>query len=92
MSTVMAGVQVLPNGKDMNTNGILPKLVEEIEESGLKFEVGPMETVIEGSMDEVMELLIKLQGKAVSLGSNEVITNIRLHYRPEGIDLSDKQH
>lgn len=91
MATVMAGIQVLPNGMDMNTGGILPKLVDVVDESGLNYRVGPMETVVEGSMDEVMELILKLQGEAIVEETEEVITNIKLHYRPGGVNIEDKQ-
>ncbi|MFA9556341.1 MTH1187 family thiamine-binding protein [Evansella sp. AB-rgal1] len=91
MATVMAGIQVLPNGKDMDTNGVLPKLIEVVDESGLDYKVGPMETVVEGSMDEVMELVIKLQGEAMTEQTEEVLTNIKLHYRPDGIKMDQKQ-
>ncbi len=86
----MAGVQVLPNGKDMNTNGMLTKLIEDIKESNVNYNVGPMETVIEGDMQEVMELIIKLQGKAVNLGAEEVITNVKFHYCPKGVNIGEK--
>ncbi|MDG5787481.1 thiamine-binding protein [Evansella sp. AB-P1] len=91
MTTVMAGLQVLPNGKDMNTDGVLPGLVKTIKESGLNYEIGPMETVVEGNMEEVMELIIQLQGEAMNEeGTEEVLTNIKLHYRPKGIGIKDK--
>lgn len=91
MTTVMAGFQVLPNGKDMDTNGILPHIVNVIEDSGLKHEVGPMETVVEGSMADVLTLLEKTQKIAIEDGATEVITNVKLHYRPEGISIDNKE-
>ncbi|UTR12308.1 MULTISPECIES: thiamine-binding protein [Evansella] len=92
MATVMAGLQVLPNGKDMDTDGILPHVVKVIKDSGLKYEVGPMETVVEGSMEDVMELVTKLQGETANQdGIEEVITNIKLHYRPDGVSMEDKK-
>ena len=43
MATVTAGFQVLPNGKDMDTDGVIPKIIEVVKESGLNYHVGPME-------------------------------------------------
>ena len=88
----MAGLQVLPNGKDMDTDGILPHIVKIIKDSGLKHDVGPMETVVEGSMEEVMELITKLQKETINQdGIEEVITNIKLHYRPDGVSIENKE-
>jgi uncharacterized protein YqgV (UPF0045/DUF77 family) len=47
MATVTAGFQLLPDGKDMNTNGIIPEVIELVKNSGLKYNIGPMETVKE---------------------------------------------
>ena len=92
MATFMAGLQVLPNGKDMDTDGILPHIVKIIKDSGLKHDVGPMETVVEGSMEEVMELITKLQKETINQdGIEEVITNIKLHYRPDGVSIENKE-
>ncbi|UCZ53130.1 thiamine-binding protein [Bacillus shivajii] len=91
MATVMAGFQVLPNGKDMDTNGILPNVVKVVENSGLKHEVGPMETVVEGSTADVFTLLEKVQQVAVEEGASEVITNVKMHYCPEGLKIEDKK-
>lgn len=90
MATVTAGFQVLPNGKDVNTDGVIPKIIEVVKDSGLKYDVGPMETVIEGTMDEVFSLIKQAQQVGIDEGASEVLTNIKIHYKPNGVSIKEK--
>ncbi|MDT8862169.1 thiamine-binding protein [Alkalihalobacillus sp. MEB130] len=90
MSTVTAGFQILPNGKDMHTDGVIPEVLNLVKESGLEFYIGPMETVIEGDLNEVLEIIKKAQHVGTEAGASECITNIKLHYKPSGIEIEDK--
>ncbi|MBP3950080.1 thiamine-binding protein [Bacillus suaedae] len=90
MATVTAGIQVLPNGKDMNTDGMIPEIVDLVKESGLKYHIGPMETVVEGRLPEVFELIEHAQQVSIQTGATEVMSNIKIHYRPDGVEINDK--
>ncbi|SEN36993.1 Uncharacterized conserved protein YqgV, UPF0045/DUF77 family [Mesobacillus persicus] len=89
-ATVTAGFQVLPDGKDMNTDGMIPEVIEVVKDSGLKYEIGPMETVVEGNLHEVFELIEKAQRVGINTGADECITNIKIHYKPNGVAIEDK--
>ncbi|WP_368503485.1 MTH1187 family thiamine-binding protein [Alkalihalophilus sp. As8PL] len=90
MATVTAGFQVLPNGKDMKTDGVIPKIVEVVQNSGLAYHVGPMETVIEGDIDDVLSVIKTAQQVGIDEGAQEVLTNIKLHYREDGVSIKEK--
>ncbi|MDV2686366.1 MTH1187 family thiamine-binding protein [Alkalihalophilus lindianensis] len=90
MATVTAGFQVLPNGKDMKTDGVIPKIVEVVQNSGLTYHVGPMETVIEGDIDDVLSVIKTAQQVGIDEGAQEVLTNIKLHYREDGVSIKEK--
>ncbi|WP_035425263.1 thiamine-binding protein [Halalkalibacterium ligniniphilum] len=81
----------MPNGKDMDTHGMIPQVIDVVKESGLTYEVGPMETVVEGQMDEVLAVIKKAQQVGIDAGAQEVMTNIKIHYRPEGVSIINKQ-
>lgn len=72
-------IQLLPHhpGNDEKYSYI-SKTIEIIENSGLTHFIGPMETTIEGSMDELFNLVKKLNGYLADEGCDEVITNIKL--------------
>ncbi|WP_078392527.1 thiamine-binding protein [Shouchella patagoniensis] len=90
MATVLAGIQLMPNNKDDHTDGTVGKILEVIEQSGLRHQVGPLETVVEGDFDSVMTVLRNAHRKAVDAGAEEIMTNVKMHYRTAGVSLEDK--
>ncbi|MBD1379783.1 thiamine-binding protein [Metabacillus arenae] len=90
MATVTAGIQVLPNGQDVDTYGVIPRIIDSVKDSGLKYKIGPMETVVEGELDEILHLVKELQLVGINLGASEVMSNIKLHYKPDGVTIEDK--
>lgn len=63
--------------------------IEIIEESGLTHFVGPMETTIEGSIDELMNLVKKLNRHLENEGCNQVTSNIKLIQSNEPIKIKE---
>ena len=61
-----------------------------IEESGLTYEVGPMETTIEGELDELMEIVKKAQYVCVKEGATRVISMVKIDFKPEGVTIDEK--
>ena len=56
-----------------------------IQSTGLRCEVGPFETTIEGeSYDKLMEIAAECQRVAVRAGAPKVSAYIKVVYRPEG--------
>ncbi|MFC7785156.1 MULTISPECIES: thiamine-binding protein [unclassified Rossellomorea] len=91
MPTLTVGFQTMPNGKDVDTNGIIPKMIEVVKESGLTYEVGPMETVVEGEYDKIMSVIKESQEVGIQHGATEVFTNIKMHYKSDGVSIADKK-
>jgi uncharacterized protein YqgV (UPF0045/DUF77 family) len=66
--TVNVGVQVLPLVEDVYH--VVDKAIEVIQASGVKYEVGPLETTLEGDdLDELIEVA-KAAHRACFAGSN----------------------
>lgn len=84
MATVTAGFQVMPNGKDVNTDGVIPEMIKVVKNSGLEYDIGPMETVVEGDFDEVLRVIKSAQQVGINMGADEVMTTIKMHYKPDG--------
>ena len=86
-------IQVLPQ---TNNDDELCRMVDEviayIAATGLKYEVGPFETTIEGdSYDELMEIAKECQKVAIRAGAPKVSAYIKAVYRPEGDILTIEQ-
>ncbi len=79
-------IQVLPQvGSDEEVCRIVDEVIACIKNIGLRYEVGPLETVIEGeNFDQLMELAAECQKTAVRAGAPKVISYIKVIYKPEG--------
>ena len=74
--TVNVSVQVLPLVEDVYP--IVDRAIEVISSSGVKFEVGPMETVMEGPLDELMEIAKAAHLACFHAGAERVVTIIKV--------------
>lgn len=90
MSKINLSLQVIPNVADELVYPVVDKVIAMIEESGLTYEVGPMETSIEGELDELMEIVKKAQYVCVKEGATRVISMVKIDYKPEGVTINEK--
>ena len=79
-------IQVLPKVLEQEeTRRIVDEVIDYIKSTGLRYEVGPFETAIEGDdMDQLMDIAKECQKVAVRAGAPEVCTYIKVDYEPEG--------
>jgi len=57
---VIAEIKVIPVGVGTSLSRHIGKACEIIKESGLKYQLTPTATVIEGDMDEILELMKRI--------------------------------
>ena len=79
-------IQILPQVTDKDELvRIVDEVIDYIRSTGLRYEVGPFETAIEGDdMDQLMDIAKECQKVAVRAGAPEVCTYIKVDYEPEG--------
>lgn len=79
-------IQVLPAAEnDKELCRIVDEVIAYIASTGLRYEVGPFETTIEGeSYDQLMDIAKECQHVAVKAGAKKVSAYIKVVYRPEG--------
>jgi uncharacterized protein YqgV (UPF0045/DUF77 family) len=91
MTTINLGFQVLPKvADDVNPYDIVDRAIEVVQASGVKYEVGALETVMEGEMDHLIDIVKRAQQACIDAGAKEVMTHMRIHYRPEGVTMDEK--
>lgn len=76
-------IQVLPRSKEKGTYDLVDVAIEQIQKSGLKYQVCPFETVVEGRYDEVMALVKSIHEAVYAAGADEMITNIKIQTRKD---------
>ena len=86
--TVNVAVQVLPMVDDLFP--IVDQAIEAIAQSGVKYEVGPMETVMEGSLDKLLEVAKAAHLACFEAGAEKVITIIKIGDQTCGTTIDEK--
>lgn len=90
MPVVNVGFQVLPKVPDGKVYAVVDKAIEVVQQAGVKYEVGAMETVMEGELDLLLDIVKRAQEACLKAGAAEVMTYIKIHYRPEGVSMDEK--
>lgn len=76
---VNLAIQFLPLGiPKSEAYAIVDIAIAVVQQSGLKYEVCPFETVVEGSYAQVMQLLNDMQDACKEAGAEELLINMKL--------------
>lgn len=79
-AAIIAQFKVVPIGRGESLSGYVAECVSIVERSGLKYQLTPMATVVEGDFDEVMAVIAQCH-KHVRKQSNRVVTSIEIDDR-----------
>ena len=81
---VNASIQIIPIVLDKHPYEWVDEAIAIIQKSGIKHEVGPFATVLEGSYAEVMAVIHAVNEYLYSRECQEWITNIQIQVRSKG--------
>ncbi|QXM05360.1 thiamine-binding protein [Crassaminicella indica] len=90
MANVNVSIQVLPVVLEERIYPVVDKVIELIDKSGVKYEVGPMETTMEGDLDKLLDIVKRAQEICVEEGASRVISMVKIDYKPEGVTMHEK--
>jgi uncharacterized protein YqgV (UPF0045/DUF77 family) len=82
--TVNASLQVLPVATDKHPYEWVDEAIAIIKQSGIKCEVGPFTTVVEGTYEQVMNAIKDINEYLYEKKCNEWILGVQLQIRSEG--------
>lgn len=77
---MIAGFSVVPIGVGEELKELIAGLVPIIEESGIDYAMGPMQTALEGDPDQVMDVIMKCH-RHMRTVAPRVLTNITIDDR-----------
>ncbi len=84
--TATIAFQVLPDAPSQKqTIAIIDEVISLIKKSGVRYEVGPMETTMEGDLDTLFGILRKAQDICIKKGAAGVFSNVKILYSPKGV-------
>ena len=78
---INASIQLLPLAQDKHPYEWVDDAIAIIKQSGIKHEVGPFTTVLEGTYDEVMQVVHQVNEFLYQKGCSEWITNLQIQIR-----------
>jgi len=90
MPNVNVSLQVLPCVAEEDIYRVVDRVIALIQESGVRYEVGPMETTMEGDLDVLMEIVKKAQEICIKEGAARVVSLVKIDYKPEGVTIDEK--
>lgn len=88
MANALVSIQIIPKTK--NGEDVIPyvdEAIKIIEDSGVAFRVGPLETTMEGEMAHLFSIIEKMNERMIELGSSNVISQVKVLYQPSGISI-----
>ncbi|MGD6941441.1 thiamine-binding protein [Cytobacillus gottheilii] len=88
MANSLVSIQIIPKTK--NGENVIPYVDEAIaiiDASGIKYEVHPLETTMEGDLDQIFAVIKKMNEKMIEIGSSNVISQIKILFQPDGITM-----
>ncbi len=79
------GIQLVPKvSGDDEVIRIVDEVISYIRSTGLTYFVGPLETSVEGDIDELIEIIKNCQHIAAKAGADSISTYVKINYRPNG--------
>ena len=78
---INASIQLVPIVHDRHPYEWVDEAIEVIKSSGIKCQVGPFATVVEGKYDEVMEVIHQINEHLQKRNFAEWITNVQIQIR-----------
>ncbi|WP_291649147.1 thiamine-binding protein [Clostridium sp.] len=90
MSLCNVSLQVIPTVREDRIYPVVDKVIEYIESTGVKYEVGAMETTMEGELEELLEIVKQAQKICTEEGASRVVSMVKIDYKKEGVTMDEK--
>lgn len=88
MANSLVSIQIIPKTKDgENVIPYVDEAIRIIDESGIKYEVHPLETTMEGELTTLLQIIEKMNQRMIEIGSSNVISQVKILYQPTGITM-----
>lgn len=85
-------IQILPRLAEKDENiRVIDKVIENIKSKGLNMVVCPFETVIEGELNQIIDILKESILIAEKEGAKDILTYIKIAYNPSGVITIDEK-
>jgi uncharacterized protein YqgV (UPF0045/DUF77 family) len=88
MANALVSIQIIPKAQSSEElYSLVDAAIEVIDQAGVKYEVHPLETTMEGELTTLLSVIEKMNNKMVELGSPNVISQVKILFQPAGITM-----
>lgn len=88
MADTLLSIQVIPKTSAGEDNiPYIDKAIEVIQHSGVKYQVNPLETTMEGELDNLLDIVKEMHATLTGAGIASVISQIKIAHNPDGISM-----
>lgn len=78
----IAEISIVPLGiQNVSVSKFVAAAIEELQKSGLQYQLTPMGTIIEGSLEEVLDVIRRMHETPFRSGVKRVYTTIKIDDR-----------
>lgn len=77
-------LQIIPKSSTVDLYALVDEAIQVIQDSGIKYEVCPFETVMEGQYKEIFKVVEEAQSACFAAGAEELLVNIKMQIRKDG--------
>ncbi len=88
MADVTVGIEVIPICDDPYR--VVDEAIAVIKASGVRHEVTPMETVMQGDLDRLLEVVKAAHRRCLEAGAGKVLTIVKISDATGGSTIDDK--
>lgn len=88
MANALVSIQIIPKTK--NNEDVIPyvdRAIAVIAKSGVKYFVSPLETTMEGELDQLLAIIQDMNAAMIEMGSPNVISQVKIYFNPSGASM-----
>lgn len=88
VANALVSIQIIPKTK--NNEDVIPyvdRAIEVIAKSGVKYFVSPLETTMEGELDQLLAIIQDMNAAMIEMGSPNVISQVKIYFNPSGASM-----
>ena len=90
MANINLSLQIIPVVPEEQVYDVVDKVIAYIAQTGVKYEVGAMETTMEGELSQLLEVVKKAQDICLEEGASRVLSVVKIDYKPQGVTMDEK--
>ena len=89
MTNALVSIQIIP--KTPNGEDVIPYVdaaIAVIDESGVPYQVSPLETTMEGNLTELLAIVQKMNERMTEKGALSTISQVKIFHKPDGASMN----